>query len=188
MKKTLLFLALIFASFATFAQHEKGDWTLSAGVTFIDNSDLVEPFGDGLDYWAIGNPFYASAEYNLSSLFAIEQMFSLNKMEKSDRPNASGFREFDDRVYFASDTAFKFYFDELFLDWNWLDLYASGGVSLFIVDETNTAFTFGGGARFWISPKFGIRLQGLGKFALNPDDYPLANNHFEYSAGLLYKI
>ncbi|BAO76173.1 hypothetical protein WPG_1943 [Winogradskyella sp. PG-2] len=142
--------------------------------------------------WAVKYPLIAGVETRWNKLFTIELAFSLNGFNSGQSLDASG-PPSEDISYFSIDTALKYYFGEaLFPDARWLDFYASGGLGFFSLDDGNTSVNFGGGAIFWLTRNqtFGIKLQGLGKFALNHSNkgevYP--NNHFQYSLQALFRL
>ncbi len=97
-------------------------------------------------------------------LFAVSLLQTVNKW-KADKGIIDGIVVTEDQSYFAIDAGLKFYFDEYFLDADWLDLYAEGGLGYFHERESGMSGNLGFGGILWISQSLGLNLQGIGKFA-----------------------
>ena len=196
MKKILLASVIACFTFTTMtAQSERSvrydDWLFSIGINTINSLGTKNPFESPSD-WAFRVPLMASIESKFFDYFTIEAGISLNGFEENIRLDAAG-PPSDDITYFSVDTAIKYYFGEyIFPDTEWIDFYGSAGLGFFLLDDANIAFNFGGGALFWLnrSRTFGLKLQGLGKFAFDHSDrgsvYP--NNHFQYSIQAVFKL
>lgn len=197
MRKILLVLVISCFTLVITAQSDRSlrqdEWLLSAGVNTINSLGTKSPFKDSGD-WAFKTPFYVAGETRWSRLFSIEVALSFNSFEANSPIDGSGPTN-KDLNYFAVDSSLKYYFGEYILPKaEWLDFYANTGLGMFVLDDANLSFNFGGGAVFWLNKtrggSFGIRVQGLGKFAINHSNsghvYP--NNHFQYSLGAVFKL
>jgi hypothetical protein len=195
MKK--IFLALVISCFtlAITAQSDRSvqqdEWYISVGVNTINSLGSKNPLDSPGD-WAFKTPISASIETRWSELFALEVGLNLNGFDAGSRLDAAGPPE-DNLTYFAIDTSLKYYFGEYILPrQEWIDFYVNAGLGLFILDDANLSVNIGGGLLFWFNPShtFGIKAQGLAKFAANHRDsgqfYP--NNHFQYSLQAIFKL
>jgi hypothetical protein len=196
MKKLLLVTITLF-TLAASAQRERSierdEWVLSAGFNAINSLGTKKPFASPGD-WAFKYPLTVGIESRISRLFTLDINLSINGFNAGEPLDAIG-PPAEDLSYFAIDTAFKYYFGEdIFPDTEWIDLYGSLGVGLFTIEDSNISFNGGGGIIFWLDDSrrknFGIRLQGLGKFAFNHEnkDYVYPNNHFQYSIAALIRL
>ena len=195
MKRILLASVITCFTFVITAQSERSiredEWLLSVGVNTINSLGTKNPFEDPSD-WAFRFPLMASIEGKFFDLFSLEVDLSLNGFEENERLDAAG-PPSEDFTYLGIDTALKYYFGEyIFPRAEWIDFYAKAGLGFFIIDDANIAFNFGGGALFWLNRAhtFGLRAQGVGKFAFDHSDrgsvYP--NNHFQYSLQAVFKL
>lgn len=195
MKK--IFLALVIACFTITltAQDERSiefdEWYLSFGVNAINSLGTKQPFADPED-WAFKFPIAAAVETRISNLFAVEVSLSLNGFDADSRIDAAGPTD-ESLPYIGVDSSLKYYFGQYLLPRaEWIDFYANAGIGLFILDDTNISFNVGGGVLFWLNRyhTFGLRAQGIGKFALNHSNsgsvYP--NNHFQYSLQAVIRL
>ena len=82
----------------------------------------------------------------------------------------------------------EYYFSDVLFDADWLDLYAGAGFGIFIIDEVNSSGNLVLGGTIWVTEKIGIRLQGVGKFAVNAKDRQFDNNHFQYMLQAVFKL
>lgn len=195
MKKYFIALLILCFTLSVTAQEErsieKDEWVLSVGLNTINSLGTKNPFADPGD-WAFKFPLTASIETRWYDTFTIELGFSLNSFKEGKRIDAA--QSLPENVtYFSVDTAFKYYFGEaIFPNTEWIDFYGSAGIGFFALDEGNISFNAGGGVMFWFgrSQKYGMKLQGLGKFAVdhsnNSSAYP--NNHFQYSLSALIRL
>jgi hypothetical protein len=192
-----IFLALVVSCFTIgmTAQRERSidldEWYVSLGVNAINSLGTKSPFSDPGD-WAFKFPITAAIETRWSELFAVEVALSLNGFDANSPIDAVGPSD-EDIPYISVDSALKYYFGHHILPRaEWIDFYANAGFGLFILDDANLSFNFGGGVLFWLNRDhtFGLRAQGIGKFAFNHSDtgvvYP--NNHFQYSLQAVIKL
>lgn len=191
-----LFIAFFVSCFtlAITAQSERSirydEWLLSVGFNTVNSLGSKNPFEDPGD-WAYKLPFAASIEGKWFDLFSIEVAASLNGFKADGRVDAGPPEE--DITYFAVDTNLKYYFGEyIFPRAEWIDFYGTAGLGLFFLDDTNISLNAGGGVQFWLDrgQSFGIKAQGIAKFALDHSDkgtvYP--NNHFQYNLMLVFRL
>ena len=195
MKKYFITILVLCFTFTVTGQDERSiaedEWVLSVGLNTINSLGTKNPFADPGD-WAFKTPLTASIETRWNDTFTIELGFSLNGFEEGKRLDAAG-APTQDESYFSIDTALKYYFGEsLFPDEDWIDFYGSAGLGFFSLDDSNVSINAGGGVIFWLGRNndYGIKLQGLGKFAINHSNsgqiYP--NNHFQYSLTALFRL
>jgi len=194
MKKALIIILLFFSTMIS-AQSERSieedEWIVGIGVNAINSLGSKNPLESPGD-WAFRIPLSASVETKWAKLFSIELALNINQFKANAPLDAAGPPD-EDLTYFAIDTSFKYYFGEyIFPETEWLDFYGSAGLGLFNIEDVNISANFGGGVMFWLDYRksFGIKLQGLGKFAFDHSNnggiYP--NNHFQYSTQFLIRL
>ncbi|OZV69255.1 hypothetical protein [Winogradskyella aurantia] len=198
MKRLFLVILAVVISTGCFAQFstldrsvDRNEWLFSLGVNSINSLGTKNPF-EGLGDWGYKYPLALNIESRWTNLLAIDVGLSLNGFNEGQRLDTSGPPE-RDLTYFAVDVALKYYFGEYILPKaEWIDFYAAAGPGLFILDNTNISLNAGGGVVFWFgrSKSYGLKAQGVGKFALNHSnsgsDY--ANNHFQYSLQFIIRF
>jgi hypothetical protein len=195
MKK--IFLAVFISCFTLVltAQSDRSirmdQYLVSVGFNTVNSLGTQDPFASPSD-WMFRIPLAASFETKFFDAFSIEVAASLNGIEENGRADGVGSPD-DNLTYFAVDTGLKYYFGEyIFPNTNWIDFYGNAGLGLFILDDANISLNVGGGAMFWLNRgnTFGIKVQGMAKFALDHSDqggvYP--NNHFQYNLMAVFKI
>lgn len=191
MRKLILFLALISLigfdanSQSKFSERVNDDvWKLSIGVNAVGSLGERQPFSR-IDEFEFNRPFAIAIEGRWNRYLYIEQDFTMNQFD-SEIDGGILKKTYD---YYSTNTYLKYYFSEsIFENANWLDLYAGAGLGLFIVDNVNTSGNALLGGTIWIKPKFGLRLQGIGKFALDASDKVFDNNHFQYTLQVIFKL
>ena len=189
MKKIILFFCL-FSFVFSFSQEDATKelpslskrWTLKFGINMVRSAGDSSPLGKFSEN-ALSNPLALGLEYKINDEISVSLLQSVNKWKAGEgiidsQPLA------EDQSYFAVDAGLKFYFDEYFLDTNWLDLYLEGGFGFFHERESGMSGNLGAGGIIWLSPSLGLNLQGVGKFAGKENN----TNHFHYFAGLVYSF
>ena len=168
-------------------EDEYGDapWKLSVGVNAVGSLGTRQPFAQ-LDNFQFRNPIAVAIEHKWSKDFAIEQDLTFNGYEVDSRIDNGVLTE--DYTYISTNTYLKYYFDNLMFDAKWLDLYAAAGFGIFVVDELNSSGNLALGSTVWITEDIAIRLQGVGKFAVNAADRQFDNNHFQYMLQAVFKL
>lgn len=164
---------------------EDSPWKLSVGVNAVGSLGTRQPFS-GLDDFQFKNPLALAIEHKWSKYFAIEQDVTLNGYEAENRIDNGVLKE--DYFYFSTNTYIKYYFSDVLFTADWLDLYAGAGFGIFSVDEINSSGNLALGGTVWVSDKIGLRLQGIGKFAVNAKDRLFDNNHFQYVMQVVFKL
>lgn len=196
MKKIFSALFITCFTLAITAQSERSirydEYLLSVGMNTVNSLGSKNPFERPGD-WAFRTPIAASFEAKWFDLFSIEVGASLNGLDSNKSVDAGSPADGSTLTYFSADTALKYYFGEyIFPNTEWIDFYGSAGLGLFVFDDTNISVNVGGGALFWLNRyrTFGIKAQGLAKFALDHSDSGSAyqNNHFQYHLMLVFKI
>lgn len=191
MRKLILFLVLVSligfdaTSQSKFADRVNDDvWKLSIGVNAVGSLGERQPFSR-IDEFEFNRPFAIGVEGRWTKYFYIEQDFTMNQFDS----------EIDNGVlretynYYSTNTYLKYYFSEsLFQNADWLDLFVGTGLGLFIVENVNGSGNVLLGGTVWIKPKFGVRLQGIGKFAFDASDKVYDNNHLQYTFQVIFKL
>ena len=198
MKK--LTLLLFFIGGIAFAQNDTEPLNennktliLKLGINAVDSTGEESPldtFNSDFDQVAFSNPYIIELEYRFSKLFSLGLAASVNKWNKNEGV-IDGKLLNKDEIYTAVDLDLKYYFDESlnFLDrYEWLDLYLHGGIGYFKIKESDGTLNFGPGANFWFNESVGLNLSGTAKWALNHGESLYDSNHFQVSAGILFRF
>ncbi|MGB0879680.1 MAG: OmpA family protein [Polaribacter sp.] len=176
-------------------------WTIGLAYSSVENNGngSGNPFNNFFAFKKedahSGIPIRLNIEYRLGDLFGLEVSGSLNKWNANEGYMDSEIIT-EDYNYFAIDAGLKIYLDELFLDefinWglasDWLDVYVTGGVGYFKINEGGTTGNIGMGANVWVTKNLGVGAYWVAKWAL--DDIPAKydTNHTQYSLGLTYRF
>jgi len=142
---------LSFLSFCISVNCQERNYTyrISFGVNAIDNSGEQSLFGN-INDWAFKQPFTIGFEYRISNLFAIEELFSINKF--SSNSNIDGVALKEDFRYFSADTNIKYFIGEYFLNSEKIDLFLTAGLGFYDIDfNTFASANLGGGIVFWFN-------------------------------------
>ena len=186
--KYLFFILTLSFSFLSFSQTPGDGWLLSAGVNTVNNLGTRSPINSP-DEWAFKNPFTVGAETILDDRFSLDFTLNFNGYENGD--NIDGGSVDGNFDYFSFDPSVKYYFgDIIFSDSSPFHLYGMAGPGFFFIDESNVSFNVGGGVLVWLNANrsFGIKLQSLGKFALDTKDERYENNHFQHHLQLVIAL
>ena len=196
MKKSITILLLFFLSVTVSAQSdrsiEKGEYLLGVGINTINSLGSKDPLYNPGD-WAFRTPISLSLETRWARLFSLDVALNFNGFEENEPLDAAGPPD-ENITYWSLDSSLKYYFGEFLLPRSeWIDFYGSAGLGIFTIEDTNISVNVGGGMMIWPSKRsksFGIKLQGVGKFAFNHSNngrrYP--NNHFQYSLQFLFRL
>lgn len=200
MKKLVLFLTLttLFTfvgqsqmtsntNYDTVEEDTFGDapWKLSVGVNAVGSLGTRQPFARLGDY-QFKYPLALAIEHKWSRFFSIEQDVTLNAYDVNNEIDGGILKE--EYTYISTNTYLKYYFSDLLFNSKWVDLYAGAGFGIFSVNELNSSGNLALGGTVWISEKIGVRLQGIGKFAVNAKDRQFDNNHFQYVLQAVFKL
>ncbi|TXE09249.1 hypothetical protein ES711_04795 [Gelidibacter salicanalis] len=185
MKKLLIILLVTTFGYNAQAQEFEDSWQINAGFNTVGNLGTQNPL-ERLDEFGFRNPFIIGIEYRWAQEFSIEQDFSLNGFKKGVYLNDGILT--DNLTYFSTNTTVKWFFSDYIYNLDELELYIGGGVGLFHMDELNTSGNLSGGIQYWINDNLGIRLQAIGKFAVNHKDRQYANNHWQHALQVVYKL
>ena len=168
------------------AEEEVQDpWKLSVGVNAIGSLGERQPFSRLGDF-QFRNPLALAIENRWSKTFSLEQDLTFNGYKKGEEIDGGILKE--DYTYISTNTYIKYYFSDVLLNVDWLDLYVGAGFGIFIIDEVNTSGNLALGGTVWVSDDIGIRLQGVGKFAVHAKDRQFDNNHFQYMLQVVFKL
>ncbi|MBT8393280.1 MAG: OmpA family protein [Bacteroidia bacterium] len=190
MKKIILVFSLLFFVFG-FSQEEtvkeipslSKRWNVKFGINMVRSAGDGSPFGKFSEN-ALSIPISLGIEYKINDEISVSLLQSVNKW-KANEGVIDGIPVPEDQSYFGLDAGLKLYFDEYFLDADWLSLYVEGGLGFFHERESGISGNLGGGGIIWLSQSLGLNLQGLGKFAGKGNNN---TNHFQYFAGLVYNF
>jgi len=170
---------------------EKNEWIFSLGMNAINSLGSKNPVKSPGD-WAFRFPLSASVETRWAEYFSLEIAFNLNGFKADSPIDAAGPTD-ENLTYLSLDTSLKYYFGEYILpETEQIDFYASAGLGYFKIQDSNISVNVGGGVLYWFDARksFGIKAQGVGKFAFDHkntgNEYP--NNHFQYSLQLMYRM
>lgn len=184
MKKTLLILSFFFALIGMAQENKK--WVFGSGINFIDNSATTNN-----EYLKTKNwntiPFVTSfsVDRKLKNNFAIGANLSMNQYEADNLHNGSLISR--DLTYFVINANTKYTFDQHVLDIKWFDASLIAGAGSGWLDGKNNQFLNTGlTLDFWVSNDIGLRIQTVGKFAIDNDK--LFNNHIQHTAEFIIKF
>lgn len=160
-------------------------WKISVGVNAVGSLGTRQPFARLGDF-QFKNPFAVAVEHKWSKFFAIEQDLTFNAYEVKNEIDGGILKE--DYTYISTNTYIKYYFSDVLFAADWIDLFAGAGFGIFSVNELNSSGNLVFGGTVWVSENIGIRLQGVGKFAVNAKDRQFDNNHFQYMLQAIFKL
>jgi len=158
-------------------------WMAKLGANMVKSTGDGSPFGSFSEN-AFSNPLALGIEYKINDVIALSLLQTVNKW-KANKGIIDGVAITEDQSYFAVDAGLKFYFDEYFLDADWMDLYTEIGVGYFHERESGLSGNIGLGGILWVSQSLGLNAQGIGKFGKKESGH---TNHFQYFAGLVYNF
>lgn len=189
MKKLIICLFISVIGHTVHAQrftNPESDWKVSVGLNAVGNLGTRNPVKN-LDQFAFKFPLMFAVEHQWSEQLAVELDLSLNGFNKGDIVDGSTVLN-KDLTYFSTNTNLKWYFTNYFFDAEWLDLYVSGGVGIFKLDKTNTSANLSAGAQYWFNENIGLRLQFTAKLAANHKTELYANNHYQHSLLVFFRL
>lgn len=160
-------------------------WKLSVGVNAVGSLGTRQPFAR-LGEFQFKNPLALAIENKWSKYFSLEQDITLNGYEVENEIDGGILTK--DYTYFSTNTYIKYYFSDVLFAADWIDLYAGAGFGIFTVNELNSSGNLLFGSTIWVSEKIGVRIQGIGKFAVNAKDRQFDNNHFQYTLQAVFKL
>ncbi|MEO5790392.1 MAG: hypothetical protein ACOH2D_17645 [Gelidibacter sp.] len=163
----------------------QSDWKVSVGVNAVGSLGTRNPFKKLGDF-AFQFPLAVAIEHQWSEQFALEQDITLNGFKTGTTLDTGTLSE--KLTYFSTNTNLKWYFADYLFDVEYFDLYLSGGLGIFYMDEINTSSNLSAGAQYWFNENIAVRLQSTAKFATNPKDHLYANNHFQYVLQVVFRL
>mgnify|MGYP001569293317 CR=1 FL=1 len=208
LKRINLFIVVIFLlNTSSYGQDKYNPWLISFGVNAVDfypvnirgitDSDGNDTqwydeffnFNDHYNY--IEAPSKLSLGRYLSKSFSLELAISVNKITKIGNINVEesdilGNDDLEGSLsYIAIDANTIYNINNLIGDTKWFEPYALGGLGFNSKNsKTRISLNVGGGAKFWITKKFGTKIQTAYKHFFDEGNYP----HFQHSASLMYKF
>ena len=154
------------------------------GFNAVNNNNEHSPF-KGMSDWAVGIPISFGVESTINRNLVFEQSFSVNKFKETTKSNRgnnpNGFR------YYSTSSNIKYFLDDLIKSEKF-QVFASAGLGIFNIKETNTSGNFGGGLQYWINEKMAVRFKSIGKFAFKSDNKIYDNNHFQHHLELVFRL
>ncbi|MFI1771036.1 OmpA family protein [Thalassobellus citreus] len=193
---TVLFCALCFTilgySQEILIHKKQKQISVKFRLNYVDSSGEYSPFSGVSSFKenAFSDPLKLGIDYRLNELFSVGLDAGFNKWKESsaviDKKNILG-----DQNYFSLDAGMSIYIDEAFnwfLNADWLDVYLNGGVGYFKVTEGAFSGNFGGGVNTWLSKKIALNFELLSKFSLDSSPARYESNHFQVSAGLVFRL
>ncbi len=189
MKKFTIIILLITGFVGNSQRAVFDDWFIAGGFNAVNSLGTLNPFESPGD-WMFKNPFTVSAERQFARDFNFEFALNLNGINQGERfdpvPATSDF------TYISFDTNVRYNFGRLIFrrGYDKIDFSAIGGAGFFRIDGSNLSFNLGGAALFWLNENntFGLRLQVVGKFALNNDSSGFENNHYQYGLHAVWRL
>jgi hypothetical protein len=155
--------------------------TFGVSLNAIDNTSLTSKNG----FFNMGSnwnifPFFntASVDVNFANVFSYGGMLTYSRLYDSVLQQDENISE--SSGYFAFDTNTKWYFYSS----GRYGVYSFAGPSLIVADKTLIGMNFGFGGEMWITPKFGLRLQTMGKY--HQRSPLLGFTHAQHSIGGLF--
>lgn len=189
MKKTLTILSCCFALIGSAQEKqtkEKEKWVFGSGINFIDNSAITYN-----QYFKTKNlnaiPFISSfsVDRKLENNLAIGVNLSMNQYQANNIHNGNSISR--DLTYFVINANAKYNFDQHITDLKWFDASVLAGAGFgWLGGENNQFLNTGLTLDFWLSNTVGMRLQTIGKFAIDNDQ--LFNNHIQHTAEFILKF
>lgn len=193
--KNLIAIFLVFSSCFAFGQslskidyrNSQDGWILSVGVNALGNLGTRNPV-ERLDEFSLKQPLALAIEHRWSKYLSIEQDLTFNGYDDNTFIDNGVLTK--DILYFSTNTSLKYYYSDNLFDADWLDLYVSGGLGIFSIDELNTSANVSTGALFWLNntKTFGIRIQATGKFAFHHKERQFDNNHWQHSLQAVFRL
>lgn len=163
-------------------------YILGVGFNIVDNtSTRNNQFLNWSEHYNFG-PFISkiSLERKFNPYFATEAAITYNKIRKGKFQNGE-ITLGEDVNYYALDLLGKLYVSQFFMKDSWLDIDILAGLGLHTAKNVfNQSIAYGIGFQAWVFPRFGLRLQTMGKSAFNQKT--LANNHIQHSAEVLFRF
>ena len=189
MKKLIICLFISLIGYTVHAQRFHrfdSNWKVSVGLNAVGDTGSRNPVKN-LDQFAFNFPLAVAIEHQWSKQFALEQDITLNGFKAGKIVDKTTVIK-ENLTYFSTNTTLKWYFTSYLFDLEELDLYIGGGLGIFNLDKINTSANLSAGAQYWFNEDIGIRLQTTAKFATNHKENLYANNHYQHSLMVMFKL
>lgn len=187
------FIALFFVSSLVSSQSVNLDtdvpWTIGVGVNIVDNDGFRfdKPFDT--NNWNFKNPLSINVERKWRDFLSTNLAITLNKLTKDNKQNNGYLTESSN--LFALDLTGRFIFDQYIWEQNPridpFEGYALLGVGYTSVLNTDSIMLdVGLGFNFWLYEDIGLRLQTMGKFGFNDNQY--LKNYIQHTAEFIIRF
>ncbi len=183
MKKITLFIIglMIIGASNLHAQDANKKWIIGLGTNFVNNPDNKK-YLFKINEWNY-IPFISKINVGkyIVKGFSIELAASINKITKNAGMDVA------ELSYVALDGNFKYDLNNIFGQTGFFDPYLLLGGGYNWVDSQGTGtLNYGAGFNIWFNEKLGLNFQTVGKHVFV--DFPLHNNHWQHSIGLVFKF
>ena len=188
MKKVIICLFVSIIGYTVHAQRFNSfdsDWKVGVGGNAVGSLGTRNPVKN-LNKFAFQFPLAVTVEHQWSDQFAIEQDITINGFKAGEI--LDGITLTEKLTYFSTNTNFKWYFTDYLFELEELDLYIGAGLGIFHMDEINTSANLSAGVQYWFNEFIAVRLQSTGKLATNPKDHIYANNHFQHTLQVVFRL
>jgi hypothetical protein len=186
MKKIITLFALAVSAFGI--AQESSKWTVGFGVNAIDNTSTQDAVYFQTKDWNVAPVISKfSASYDVQQHLAVGTEVAINKYMANKTHNGVQGAITSDLNFVAVDVNAKYNVDHFFTQSKWFDASVIGGVGFFwLGTEANQSVNPGVALDFWLADGYGIRLQTLGRVAL--DNNKIGNNHIQHSVEFIFKF
>jgi len=171
--------------------HIRDGLSFRLGVNLVDSTGEWGPFNtiSTPEEMAFSRPLDFGIEYRFNDLFAFGADVSLNRWKAGEGVIDSNVvqRNLD---FSAFDLKLKLFLDEafgIFEGWQWLDLYADGGLGTYRITNGDQTANLGFGISAWLTNRIGLYADGTAKWSLSGFTTP-ESNHFQYAAGVIVNL
>ena len=181
----LLKITLLALLLSNQAQAQSNFWVLGTGFNAVDDDGrpMKNLFNLTNGWNALPIPSTFTCEKSFNYMLSVEFnqsicSYGIGNLKDGDTLTKSVF-------FMSDDLSAKYHFNSLYNKYKWFDPYAIGGfgVTLRAKDLIPTG-SFGFGANFWISKRFGINIQSSAKFSLSNN----GSNYLQHTVGVRYKF
>lgn len=181
----ILKITLLALLFSHYAQSQSNFWLLGVGFNVVDDDGrpMTNVFNLTNGWNALPIPSTFICEKYFNNMLSVEfnqsiNSYSIGNLRDGDTLTKSVF-------FMSDDLSAKFHFNSLYNKLKWFDPYAIGGLGSTLRQKSVVPTgSFGFGANFWITSRFGINVQSCAKFSFSNS----GTNYLQHSFGVRYKF